>query len=643
MLLQSPRYVRMSILLAVHVVLFTVAYVGAFMLRFDFDVPELYRSMMWSTLGLLLAIKAVVFYSAGQYSGWWRYVGLKDLVGVARAATLCTLLFVGINFIFLESRTFPRSIYLLDLLNTVALIAGARVMVRLLREKSWDRLLMRGGRRASRLLVIGAGDTAETLLREIEKNSNLEYVPVALLDDDERKQWLRIHHVPVVGKIDDLEQVVEAQRIDEIIVATPSATREQLRRIYEKCADTGLKTMVLPAVENVLDGKVALGALREVAIEDLLGRKEVKLDEAAIGNYITGKTVLVTGAGGSIGSELCRQICRFAPKRLLMLEQAENPLFFIERELRNEYKGAVELVPIIADICETRRINQIFETHKPEVVLHAAAHKHVPLMEANPGEAVRNNVLGTRNVARAAAATGSRGFVLISTDKAINPTSVMGTTKRLAELYVQGMAAAHPQTQFIAVRFGNVLGSNGSVIPIFREQIRKGGPVTVTHPEMQRYFMTIPEASQLVLQAATSGASGQVFVLDMGEPVKIIDLATDMIKLSGLTPGKDIEVVFTGIRPGEKLFEELGQGGEGLAKTSHEKIFIGNVTSLELDVLEREVPIFRELMESGDPVAIKVQLLRLVPEYSYTPPPGAMTASSEELLNSSQKIIPLSR
>lgn len=632
MLLDSPRYVRMSVIMVVHAMLFIAAYAGAFMLRFDFALPELYASMMFSTFGLVLVVKMAVFFSAGQYAGWWRYVGLKDLLSVVRASALSTLIFVGVNFIFLESRTFPRSIYLLDLMLTISSICTVRVVMRLLREKSLDRWLRSQGRGSIRLLIVGAGDTAEMLLREVEKNVNLEYRPVALLDDDPRKQGLRIHNVPVVGTLSELADVVERLEIGEIIIATPSATRAQIRELHEVCAATGLKTRILPAVENILDSEGSpLGALREVAIEDLLGRDEVVLDEHAIASYVAGKTVLVTGAGGSIGSEICRQICRYAPTRLVMVEQAENPLFFINRELIAAYGGAVELVPVIADICESARVDEIFERYRPEVVLHAAAHKHVPLMEANPGEAVRNNILGTRNVTRSAARSGSRSFVLISTDKAINPTSVMGTTKRVAELYVQGMASAHPETQFIAVRFGNVLGSNGSVIPIFKGQIEKGGPVTVTHPEMERFFMTIPEATQLVLQAATSGASGQVFVLDMGEPVKIIDLARDMIRLSGLKPGKDIEIVFTGIRPGEKLFEELGQGGEGLSKTEHDKIFIGNVTSMSLEALELEVPVFFSLIERGDATALKTHLKELVPEYSYTPP--RLSVSAENVIS----------
>jgi FlaA1/EpsC-like NDP-sugar epimerase len=521
-------------------------------------------------------------------------------------------------YLVMGVKGFPRSVYLLDFISTVALLGAARVGARLLREFLANRGLERDTSPLKRLLIVGAGDTGEMLLREIDKNRNLTYQAVALLDDDGRKHGLRIHGVPVLGPVSDARGVCERLRVDEIIIAAPSATRQELRAILEKIQATGIKPKILPAVESVLHGKVSLGEVREVAIEDLLGRKEVQLDGHAIAAYVRGKTVLVTGAGGSIGSEICRQVCRFEPKRLILLEQAENPLFFIEGELRRECKG-VELVPVVADVCDEVRVDQVFAQHRPDVVLHAAAHKHVPLMEANPGEAVRNNVLGTRNVARSADKHKAAGFVMISTDKAINPTSVMGTTKRLAELYVQAMEA-HSATQFISVRFGNVLGSNGSVVPIFREQIRKGGPVTVTHPEMTRYFMTIPEATQLVLQAASTGESGQVFVLDMGEPVRIVDLARDMIRLSGFTPGEDIEIVFSGMRPGEKLFEELSLGSEGISKTKHEKIFIGDVARLPLEVLEREVPRLRGLVEAGEPTAIKAQLKALVPEYAFAPP-----------------------
>jgi FlaA1/EpsC-like NDP-sugar epimerase len=633
MLLRSPRYVRMSLIMLAHMALFVCAYVSAFMLRFDFDLSSEYLGVMVNTAGIVVLLKLVVFYTAGQFSGWWRYVGLRDVLSMIKAAALSMVVFLAINYIFLEIRIFPRSVYLLDFVSTVLFVTGVRVAVRMYREwRSGTASEFRGD--LKRLLIVGAGDTGETLLREIGKNRNLPFRPVAMLDDDLRKHGLRIHDVPVVGKVDDIGRVVDVYDIHEVIIAAPSASRQQMRRLVSLCQQTGIKPKMLPAVEAVLTTSFGVGALREVAIEDLLGRKEVKLDEAAIGSYLQGKVVMITGAGGSIGSEICRQACRFAPERLVMVEQAENPLFYIGRELRSTYGDTIELVQIIADICDHDRMAKVFAEQHPEVVLHAAAHKHVPLMEQNPGEAVKNNFLGTRCMSRLSDEYGVRSFVMISTDKAVNPTSVMGTTKRLAELYVQAMAL-HSETQFIAVRFGNVLGSNGSVVPIFKEQIRRGGPVTVTHPEMTRYFMTIPEATQLVLQAASTGESGQVFVLDMGEPVRIVDLARDMISLSGLRPGDDVEIVFTGVRPGEKLFEELSLGDEGIRKTAHEKIFIGNVAQLPLERLEEAASGFVRIADDAEPDGIRARLKGLVPEYGFK---GPMPEATE-----SGKVIPLAR
>ena len=634
MLLRSPRYIRMSLIMAAHLALFVCAYVAAFMLRFDFDLSSEYVGVLANTLGLVVLVKLVVFYTAGQFSGWWRYVGLRDVLSMIKAAALSMVVFLAINYIFLEIRIFPRSVYLLDFASTVLFVTGVRVAVRMYREWRSGTAPENFRGDLKRLLIVGAGDTGETLLREIGKNRNLPFRPVALLDDDPRKHGLRIHDVPVVGKVDDIGRVVDVYDIQEVIIAAPSASRQQMRRLVALCQQTGIKPKVLPAVEAVLTTSFGLGALREVAIEDLLGRKEVKLDEAAIGTYLQGKVVMITGAGGSIGSEICRQVCRFAPERIVMVEQAENPLFFIGRELKQTYGDSIEMVQVIADICDRDRMAKVFEEHHPEAVLHAAAHKHVPLMEQNPGEAVKNNFLGTRCMARLSDEFGVRSFVMISTDKAVNPTSVMGTTKRLAELYVQAMAL-HSQTQFIAVRFGNVLGSNGSVVPIFKEQIRRGGPVTVTHPEMTRYFMTIPEATQLVLQAASTGESGQVFVLDMGEPVRIVDLARDLISLSGLRPGDDVEIVFTGVRPGEKLFEELSLGDEGIRKTAHEKIFIGNVAQLPLERLEEAAAGFVAIADQADPDGIRARLKGLVPEYGFK---GTLPEATE-----SGKVIPLAR
>ena len=644
MLLTAPKYVRTSLIILVHLMVFLVAYVGAFLIRFDFDVPPDYMNTMLLMLPVVLGIKLLVFYSAEQYSGWWRYVSLNDLVALMRAAGISALIFVAVKLlVFGFIRSYPRSVFLLDFVNTVVILGGLRVSIRLFREALADHQTERNAADKQRLLIVGAGDTAETLLREISKNSNLPYRPVALVDDDPNRQGLRIHGAPVVGSTETLKETVERYEIEAIIIAAPSASPAQKRHIFERCQEAGIRPKILPAIESVLSGQFSARAIKDVAIDDLLGRPPVKLDQKAIASYLHNKRVVVTGAGGSIGSEICRQVCRFEPATLIMIEQAENPLFFIERELRRSWGETTELVPVVANVCNGERLDALFEQHKPQVVLHAAAHKHVPLMEANPVEALRNNVLGTRQVARTAHRHGAESFVMISTDKAVNPTSVMGTSKRVAELYVQAMAATS-DTAFISVRFGNVLGSNGSVVPIFKEQIRRGGPVTVTHPEMQRYFMTIPEATQLVLQAASTGDSGQVFVLDMGEPVKILDLARDLIKLSGLTPEDDVKIVFTGMRPGEKLFEELSLEDEEITRTRHDKIFIGDATQLPLDVIEAEILRMEEsvLQGSRGPDVMRAWLKRLVPEYAFEPSPELMSALDNDTIHS-DKVIAIHR
>ncbi|MEO1270390.1 MAG: nucleoside-diphosphate sugar epimerase/dehydratase [Myxococcota bacterium] len=628
MLLTAPKYVRTSVIIMVHLMVFAVAYVGAFLIRFDFDIPSGLLDTIIITLPVVLGIKLAVFYSTEQFSGWWRYVSLKDLIALMRAVGISTLIFVSAKLLLMDFIPYyPRSVFLLDFVNTVVILGGLRVSIRMFREALADYQLERNAANKQRLLIVGAGDTSETLLREISKNSNLPYRPVVLVDDDPTRQGLRIHGAPVVGPTDNLVEIVQRYDIEAIIIAAPSATPAQKRSIFQRCQDTGIRPKILPAIESVLSGQFSGREIRDVAIDDLLGRPPVKLDQEAIASYLHNKRVLVTGAGGSIGSEICRQVCGFKPKTLIMLEQAENPLFFINRELRRSYSDEIDLCPVVANVCNGERLDAIFSAYQPDVVLHAAAHKHVPLMEANPAEALRNNILGTRQVARMAHLHRATSFVMISTDKAVNPTSVMGTSKRVAELYVQAMAAGS-STAFISVRFGNVLGSNGSVVPIFKEQIRRGGPVTVTHPDMQRYFMTIPEATQLVLQAAATGDSGQVFVLDMGEPVKILDLARDLIRLSGLTPEEDVKIVFTGMRPGEKLFEELSLEDEDIRRTRHEKIFIGDATQLSLDVVEAEIKCMKEMLNTSGglhPDEVRTWLKRLVPEFAYEPPPRLMS------------------
>ncbi len=609
-----PRGVRLLLIVSMHVALFSLAFLMAFAIRFDFRMPQVWIPVMWKVLPVVLGIKLAVFAAMRMFQGWWKYLSMRDLTQLARGLAIASTVFLIVNVFVISGHAFPRSVYVLDFGLSLFLIGGARGSLRLLREAA--RSVSIGAKDKMNLLIIGAGDTGETLLREIQKNPNLPYNPIGFLDDDEYKHGLRIHAVPVLGAIKDVKWYVENHLIDLIIIAMPSASREEMRRVIEATKETEVKTQILPAVESILDGRVSLKELREVSISDILGRDAVKLDNASIGRFLQGRRVLVTGAGGSIGSEICRQVLRFDPSRLIMVERGETPLFFIHRELSGEHGGRLE--PYIADVADRKRMEQIFAEHSPEVVIHAAAYKHVPLMEMHPSEAVLNNVRGTQVVAELSGERGVGTFVLISTDKAVNPTSVMGATKRVTELLTLSLAPKFEKTKYCAVRFGNVLGSNGSVVPIFREQIRNGGPVTVTHPEMTRYFMTIPEASQLVLQAAAIGNGGEVFVLDMGEPVKIADLARDMIRLSGLRED-EIEITFTGVRPGEKLFEELLLEAEDCGETRHEKIFVGQNDETDISLLNRHLADLLDAAIAGNDGGVRLNLKRIVPRYSGGP------------------------
>jgi FlaA1/EpsC-like NDP-sugar epimerase len=464
--------------------------------------------------------------------------------------------------------------------------------------------------------IVGAGDAGEGILRELYRLPVEKFHVVAFIDDDPKKRGTRIHGVPVLGGVGELAEIADRQRVEEVIIALLHPTRDELRRIIEVCKGRKLTFRIVPGVAELIEGRTDVGRLREVDINDLLGREPVTLDTDRIGPFLTDKVVVVTGAGGSIGSELCRQVLQFLPRSLVMVEKAENNLFYVERELRQAHPQAT-LVPVIADVCDRTRVEQVFRMFRPAVVFHAAAHKHVPMMELNPGEAIKNNVFGTKNVADMSSAFGADAFVMISTDKAVNPTSVMGCTKRVAEMVCQSIGGG-PQggkTKFVAVRFGNVLGSAGSVVPIFRDQIARGGPVTVTHPEMRRYFMTIPEATQLVIQAGTMGKGGEIMLLDMGEPVKIVDLARNMITLSGFRPDEDIKIEFLGVRPGEKLFEELRTTGEDVLPTPHKKIFVWQSRYCRTEDMKAALERLQAVTNGCSPEQVQKALQSVVPEY----------------------------
>ncbi len=601
---------RRLLVVGVHLILWALSFSLAFLLRFDFSVPDNYLAIAYKSLGVLLIARLVCFAGFGLFSGMWRYTGSRDLVALMKAATLSTALFA--IYLWLSAQlNFPRSIVIIDWGVTMILVGGLRFGIRTFWQLARSVARQEGADR-KRLLIVGAGNAGEMLLREMQKTYSHRYLPVAIVDDDSRKIGQTIHGIPVLGPLMKVAEIVRLKQIEEILLAIPTATGKDMRRILELCKPAGVPIRTIPGIDQVVDGNITVNQIRQVDIEDLLGREPVALDQRALEELFMGRVVMVTGAGGSIGSELCRQIARFKPAQLLLVEQAENALFEVHRELIVRFP-AVNFVPCIADICDRARMDAIFERNKPSVVLHAAAHKHVPMMEANPGEAIKNNVGGTRLLADLSHSHGVDRFVMISTDKAVNPTSVMGASKRIAEIYVQAMSQ-RSKTRFVAVRFGNVLGSAGSVLPIFREQIARGGPVMVTHPEMRRYFMTIPEASQLVMQAGAMGRGGEIFVLDMGEPVKIVDLARDLITLSGLKPDIDIEIQFSGVRPGEKLFEELSTAEEGSDKTLHPKIFIGRLSPRPHEIVVQELAQLAAIADGATGTQIIERIKVLVPE-----------------------------
>lgn len=520
----------------------------------------------------LLISHHIAAYFFHLYDRVWSVASVRELLIIGYAVTISVVAASGMQYI-IKNDVYFRIMAITWMLHII-MIGGSRFLLRLLK----DRESFANPSEFKRVLIVGAGQAGTMLARNLKHAPNPELIPVAFVDDDDRKQQLKIMGITVQGTTKDIPRLVKLKGINDIIIAIPSLGKIGIQSIYEQCAKTGAKVKIMPSIEDVMTGKVSVSDMREVDIEDLLGREEVELDLKAIADKLTGKTILVTGAGGSIGSEICRQVSGFRPKRLILLGHGESSIYNINMELRQGGAGPIEIIPIIADVKDRERIFELVSEMSPDVIYHAAAHKHVPLMEANPMEAVKNNIYGTKNVAEAADTFGVPHFVMISTDKAVNPPNVMGATKRFAEMIVQNLAK-DSKTKFAAVRFGNVLGSRGSVVPLFKQQISKGGPVTVTDPEMTRYFMTIPEASRLVIQAGTLASGGEVFVLDMGEPVKIVDLAKNIIKLSGYSED-EIEIEFTGIRPGEKLFEELLNENERQSDYVFPKIYIGKATPI---------------------------------------------------------------
>lgn len=589
--------------------IFALSALLAFLLRFDFRIPSSEVQHLVYGLSIWIVVKSVVFRIARLDRGWWWYVSVADLMrivsgNVAGSALSCILI------VYVAPPGFPRSMYLLDLMICFLATAGVRVIVRILAEIS-----SHGRNRAGekKTLIYGAGTAGVTLLREIQNNPKLSYHVRGFLDDRPDKKDAHILGVQVLGGADRIEQLVAKYDIEIILIAIPSATGLEMTRILERCRATGVECKTIPGLWEVMEGRGLVNQIRDVAVEDLLGRKPVCLEENQIRDTLRGKVVMITGAGGSIGSELCRQIARFRPAGIVGFEIAESPLFEIERELRQTFPDT-PFYPEIGTIQNRTRLDEVLRRYCPSVVYHAAAYKHVPMMESQVFEAVENNIFGTYNLAIASAERGVDDFVMISSDKAVRPTNVMGATKRVAELLL--LTLQNGRTKYVAVRFGNVLGSNGSVIPIFKKQIAAGGPLTVTHPDMRRFFMTIPEACQLVLQAAVIARGGQICVLDMGEPVKIVDLARNLVLLSGLKPDEDIKIKFTGMRPGEKLYEELSTLLEDTVPTVHEKIRIYLGSGMpEFDIATYLDSLY-EICQTRDVGALVLALKEIVIDYS---------------------------
>ena len=605
--------------------IFALAYILAYLFRFEFFITPVYLQQIQTVLIWLVPLKLVVFFSFGLYRGMWRFTSVRDFWLIAQATIVSTLLIMAIMLYINRFQGYSRAVFIIDGVLTFLFIGGLRMAIRsYFTIYANSRMTPDASYKihSKKVLIIGAGAAGEKILREIIENYQLHYEVIGFIDDDPGKKGRSIHGIPIIGNIEKLPFIMEKEDVQEILIAIPSAAGDQIRHIVEACQNCHVSYKILPGIGELIDGRVSVKVLRDISYEDLLGRKPVQLDITGIRNYLDGKTVLITGCGGSIGSELCRQVIKYQPNSIILLDSSESNLFNIQMEMQNEqYFRHCEAV--LAHVQNRQLMNDIFKKYKPQVVFHAAAYKHVPMLEKNPWEAVFNNIMGSRMVMEMSLKHQVERFVLVSTDKAVRPTNVMGTSKRITELIMQSLQGNG--TRFMAVRFGNVVGSSGSVIPLFRRQIEQGGPVTVTHPEINRYFMTIPEASQMILQAGAMGEGGEIFVLRMGTPVKISDMARDLIRLSGKEPDVDIKIVFTGLREGEKLYEELITVGEDILPTGHEKVMVLRSNEHSSDVqfllktkekLNKAIDDLAKEAQSHDGKTIKKKLKEIVPEYT---------------------------
>lgn len=641
-MIQNLRNPKFYLILGLDIILFSLALLSAYLVRFDFYIPEKHWNDFLTVLPIVVIFKTTLFTCFGLYKGMWRYTDLRDSWRLAQASILAEVMIIALLAWLFRFQGFSRGVFVIDTVLTFLFTGGVRVAIRTYFLKKdhfnirtiWRKDLNRKLSNPSRCLIVGAGSTGEKVLREIIENPDLLYEAVGFLDDDKTKVGKTLHGVPVLNTINSLPQEVRRGKITQVLIAIPSASGPQMRRVVELCEQAGVEFKTMPGISELINGRISLSLFREVNLEDLLGRKQVELSFESISSYLTGKVVLTTGAGGSIGSELIRQIVRFKPETIILIERGESALYNIQMELKHEL-GFQNYVTILGSVQDQRLMDQVFNQYRPQVIFHAAAYKHVPMLERNPWDAVFNNVVGSKVVMETALRWEAERFVLVSTDKAVRPTNVMGASKRITELIMQTMP--QDRTKFMSVRFGNVLGSAGSVIPLFQRQIKRGGPLTVTHPEITRYFMTISEACQLIVQAGGMGQGGEIFVLKMGQPIRIVDMARDLIRLSGKEPDVDIEIQFTGLRPGEKLYEELITQDEGVIETEHKDIL---VLRPELDPhapKENLQPRLQDLLDDLckaalilDGEGIKNRLQKIVPEYSVAEGENVVQAVSEQ-------------
>ncbi len=626
-LFQKNRF----LIFIIDLLVLTICLFAAHLVRFEFSLPlETFVSVL-QVLPFVLITKILCFYFFDLYRGMWRYTSIADLLNIIKATSISTLLIISF-ILFSPARFigFSRAAFIIDWCFTILFISGFRIAVRFYFEhSSQDGSWLNSARSllgflakknvgSKNLIIIGAGDCGEKIYREIRDNARLQYNVVGFLDDDPIKVRKKIHGIPVLGKISEITFLSKEVKADEVLIAIPSATADQMRQIVSYCDQSGTEFKTMPSYSELINGQVTISSIREVAYRDLIGREQITLDEERIGAYLQGQSIMVTGAGGSIGSELCRQICRFKPKNIILFERAESPLYEVELELRQNYKG-VQVIPILGDVQNLNQLEKVFEDFRPDSVFHAAAYKHVPMLETQPWKAIENNILGTVNLVEAANNYNVGRFVFVSTDKAVRPTNIMGATKRVSEMLIQSqnnITSCH--TRYTIVRFGNVVGSVGSVVPLFKKQIAKGGPVTVTHPEVTRYFMTITEACQLILQAGVLASENcvDIYLLDMGTPIKIDEMARDLIRLSGFEPDIDIKIEYIGLRPGEKLCEELITEGEGVVATSHEKIMALRGQEYDQIQLNGKIDELMAYSVNQDTERIKRKLKEIVTEYN---------------------------